>query len=212
MRRSASRRKPRARPSISGPKATRRRPALTRRRSGRIRSSTNSSRTLQAYDNILDDKTTLFFPPDAEVLRLLHFDAQPAPGEPSPDATTPVGAAGSPQEPSAVSADADRLLKKNRGKSSDDVCGRPGSHRRSGASRGAPRRRRRRRGRARNCGSRYWYLIALAGRAHGVLGLRLLCCRAPTSVRWCVGSAPSRSRSDPACTTGSHGLSTKSTS
>ena len=63
----------------------------------------------------LTDKTTLFFPPDAEVLRLLHFDAQPAPGEPSPDATTPVGAAGSPQEPSAVSADADRLLKKKSG-------------------------------------------------------------------------------------------------
>ena len=72
-------------------------------------------RTLQAYDKILDNKTTLFFPPDGEVLRLLHFDAQPAPGEPPPDAATPVGAAGSPQEPSAVSADADRLLKKKSG-------------------------------------------------------------------------------------------------
>lgn len=72
-------------------------------------------RTLQAYDKILDNKTTLFFPPDGEVLRLLHFDAQPAPGEPPPDAATPVGAAGSPQGPSAVSADADRLLKKKSG-------------------------------------------------------------------------------------------------
>jgi modulator of FtsH protease HflC len=31
-------------------------------------------RTLDAYGKILDDKTTLFLPPDAEVLRLLSFD------------------------------------------------------------------------------------------------------------------------------------------
>jgi modulator of FtsH protease HflC len=72
-------------------------------------------RTLQAYDKILDDKATLFFPADAEVLRLLHFDAQPAPGEPAPGAAGPVGAAGSLQEPSALSADADRLLKRKPG-------------------------------------------------------------------------------------------------
>jgi membrane protease subunit HflC len=68
-------------------------------------------RTLQAYDKILDDKTTLFFPADAEVLRLLHFDAQPASGEPAPNASTPVGAADSPHAPSSL-ADADRLPKK----------------------------------------------------------------------------------------------------
>jgi membrane protease subunit HflC len=72
-------------------------------------------RTLQAYDKILDDKTSLFFPADAEVLRMLHFDVQPAPGEPSPGAVAPVGAAGPPQEPSGLSADADRLLKKKSG-------------------------------------------------------------------------------------------------
>jgi modulator of FtsH protease HflC len=72
-------------------------------------------RTLQAYDKILDDKTTLFFPADAEVLRMLHFGAQPAPGEPPPGAAVPVGADDSPQQPSALSADADRLLKKKSG-------------------------------------------------------------------------------------------------
>ena len=64
-------------------------------------------RTLQAYDKILDDKTTLFFPTDAEILQLLHFDAQPS-SEPAPNTSTPVGRADSPQAPSAQSADANR--------------------------------------------------------------------------------------------------------
>ena len=69
-------------------------------------------RTLQAYDKILDDKTTLFLPVDAEVLRALHFEAPPSAGEPAPGAPTPVGAAAPPHGRSALSAaDADRLLK-----------------------------------------------------------------------------------------------------
>jgi modulator of FtsH protease HflC len=72
-------------------------------------------RILQAYEKILDERTALFFPADAELLRMLHFDAQPAPGEPSPLPAGPVGAVGSSQEPSAFSADADRLLKKKSG-------------------------------------------------------------------------------------------------
>jgi len=35
-------------------------------------------RTLRAYDKLLDDKTTLFLPADADVLRMLRFDAQSA--------------------------------------------------------------------------------------------------------------------------------------
>jgi modulator of FtsH protease HflC len=69
-------------------------------------------RTLQAYDKILDDKTTLFFPADAEALQLLHFDAQPASGEPAPNVSAPVGAADSPRASGSLSADADRLPKK----------------------------------------------------------------------------------------------------
>jgi modulator of FtsH protease HflC len=72
-------------------------------------------RTLQAYDKILDDKTTVFLPADAEVLRMLHFDVHPTPGEPSPGAAAPVGAAGPPQGPNGLSADADRLLKRKSG-------------------------------------------------------------------------------------------------
>jgi modulator of FtsH protease HflC len=34
-------------------------------------------RTLRAYDKLLDDKTTIFLPPDADALRMLHFDRQP---------------------------------------------------------------------------------------------------------------------------------------
>jgi modulator of FtsH protease HflC len=41
-------------------------------------------RALRAYDKFLDDKTTLFLPADADVLRMLRFEAQPAPGEPPP--------------------------------------------------------------------------------------------------------------------------------
>jgi len=72
-------------------------------------------RTLQAYEKILDDKTTVFLPADAEVLRMLHFDVHPTPGEPSPGAAAPVGAAGPPQGPNGLSADADRLLKRKSG-------------------------------------------------------------------------------------------------
>jgi membrane protease subunit HflC len=43
-------------------------------------------RTLRAYDKFLDDKTTLFLPADADVLRMLHFDKQPGQVEPSPPA------------------------------------------------------------------------------------------------------------------------------
>src|SRR6516225_642861 len=39
-------------------------------------------RTLRAYDKLLDDKTTLFLPADVDLLRMLHFDAQLAHGEP----------------------------------------------------------------------------------------------------------------------------------
>ena len=39
-------------------------------------------RTLRAYDKFLDDKTTLFLPADADLLRMLQFDAQPSHGEP----------------------------------------------------------------------------------------------------------------------------------
>jgi modulator of FtsH protease HflC len=38
-------------------------------------------RSLRAYDKFLDDKTTVFLPADAEVLRMLRFDVQPAPVE-----------------------------------------------------------------------------------------------------------------------------------
>jgi membrane protease subunit HflC len=43
-------------------------------------------RTLRAYDKFLDDKTTLFLPTDADVLRMLHFDTQPVQVGPSPPA------------------------------------------------------------------------------------------------------------------------------
>ena len=45
-------------------------------------------RTLQAYDKVLDDKTTLFLPAEADVLRMLQFERMPA-ATPSP---TPPGA------------------------------------------------------------------------------------------------------------------------
>jgi membrane protease subunit HflC len=43
-------------------------------------------RTLRAYDKLLDDKTTIFLPADAEALRMLHFDKQPGQVGPSPPA------------------------------------------------------------------------------------------------------------------------------
>ena len=57
-------------------------------------------RTLRAYDKFLDDKTTLFLPTDADVLRMLHFDTQPVQVGPSP----PV--------PAAISTGANLLLNK----------------------------------------------------------------------------------------------------
>jgi membrane protease subunit HflC len=48
-------------------------------------------RILRAYDKFLDDKTTLFLPAKADVLRVLHFE--PAPGEPSPSAPARDGVA-----------------------------------------------------------------------------------------------------------------------
>ena len=57
-------------------------------------------RTLRAYDKILDEKTTLFLPADADVLRMLHFDAQAVQAGPSPSA------------PGAISTGADLLLNK----------------------------------------------------------------------------------------------------
>src|SRR5215469_532103 len=58
-------------------------------------------RILRAYDKFLDDKTTLFLPADAELLRMLRFEAQPAPGTTSPAAPARDGVA-------------DLLLKKKR--------------------------------------------------------------------------------------------------
>jgi membrane protease subunit HflC len=57
-------------------------------------------RTLRAYDKVLDEKTTLFLPADADVLRMLHFDARPVQVGPSHSA------------PGAISAGADLLLNK----------------------------------------------------------------------------------------------------
>lgn len=56
-------------------------------------------RTLRAYDKFLDDNTTLFLPADADVLRMLRFDAQSA-AEPSSPAAQ------------GFSAGADLLLRK----------------------------------------------------------------------------------------------------
>jgi modulator of FtsH protease HflC len=55
-------------------------------------------RTLRAYDKVIDDKTTLFLPADADILRMLRFDPQPA-TEPSPP-------------PQGLSTGADLLLNK----------------------------------------------------------------------------------------------------
>ena len=60
-------------------------------------------RTLRAYDKVLDEKTTLFLPADADVLRMLHFDTQPLQVAPSPP------------PPGAISTGADLLLNKKLG-------------------------------------------------------------------------------------------------
>ena len=41
-------------------------------------------RTMRAYEKVIDDKTILFLPADADVMRVLHFDSHPASPEPSP--------------------------------------------------------------------------------------------------------------------------------
>lgn len=47
-------------------------------------------RTLRAYDKVIDDKTTIFLPADADVLRMLHFDPHPTadPSRPASDLST----------------------------------------------------------------------------------------------------------------------------
>lgn len=66
-------------------------------------------RTLRAYDKFLDDKTTVFLPADAEVLRMLRFDKL-APAEP---ATAPAGdRAGLPTSSGSSSAGTDLLLQR----------------------------------------------------------------------------------------------------
>ena len=86
----------------------------TRRRSGRIRSSTNSSGPCRPTRRSSTTKRHCFFP-RTRVLRLLHFDAQPAPASRRRARWSGRRRRSPPQEPSAVSADADRLLKKKSG-------------------------------------------------------------------------------------------------
>jgi membrane protease subunit HflC len=69
-------------------------------------------RTLRAYDKFLDDKTTLFLPTEAEVLRILRFDAKPATREPPSSAVGQDGVAAPPQDSGGFSAGVDLLLKK----------------------------------------------------------------------------------------------------
>jgi modulator of FtsH protease HflC len=69
-------------------------------------------RTLRAYDKLLDDKTTLFLPADADVLRMLRFNTPPAPGEPSPSAPARDGVAASPPVSGGLPAGVDLLLNK----------------------------------------------------------------------------------------------------
>ncbi len=68
-------------------------------------------RTLRAYDKVLDDKTTLFFPADAEILRLLQFEPRPPSAEPTARASPPVGVTAPPGDAGSLSADAGRLQK-----------------------------------------------------------------------------------------------------
>jgi membrane protease subunit HflC len=57
-------------------------------------------RTLRAYDKFLDDKTTLFLPADADVLRMLRFEApgEPPPSEPARDGVADVLLKKKPEE------------------------------------------------------------------------------------------------------------------
>jgi modulator of FtsH protease HflC len=47
-------------------------------------------RTLRAYDKVIDEKTTIFLPTDADILRMLHFDLKPTsePSRPAPESST----------------------------------------------------------------------------------------------------------------------------
>jgi modulator of FtsH protease HflC len=47
-------------------------------------------RTLRAYDKVIDDKTTIFLPADADILRMLHFDPHSTaePPRPAPGSST----------------------------------------------------------------------------------------------------------------------------
>jgi modulator of FtsH protease HflC len=67
-------------------------------------------RSLRAYDKFLDDKTTIFLPADADILRMLRFDAPPAPTE--TPASPRDGVAASPP-PTGSSSGADVLLHTN---------------------------------------------------------------------------------------------------
>ncbi len=69
-------------------------------------------RTLRAYDKFLDDKTTLFLPADADVMRMLRFDAKPATGEAPRPVAGHDGVAASPPAPGESSARVDLLLKR----------------------------------------------------------------------------------------------------
>jgi modulator of FtsH protease HflC len=57
-------------------------------------------RALRAYDKFLDDKTTLFLPADADVLRMLRFEApgEPPPSEPARDGVADVLLKKKPEE------------------------------------------------------------------------------------------------------------------
>jgi membrane protease subunit HflC len=69
-------------------------------------------RTLRAYDKFLDDKTTLFLPADADVLRMLRFDAKPATGDAPRPRVRQDGVAAFPPDSGGFSFGADLLLKK----------------------------------------------------------------------------------------------------
>jgi modulator of FtsH protease HflC len=50
-------------------------------------------RILRAYDKVIDDRTTIFLPADADILRMLRFDAKATsePSRPAPDLSTGAG-------------------------------------------------------------------------------------------------------------------------
>ena len=66
-----SKQKPTQRPSASGQRATPRPRACTRRRLSRNAGFYKFVRTLQTYEKIMDENTTLFLPAQSEVLRVI---------------------------------------------------------------------------------------------------------------------------------------------